>query len=259
MVRCSSERNANIVDKPKEILEFVIDAFTPETLPMGRLGEYLVQLSTLLGHKERVHFVEVKPGSATLVHAVEPPAYPKVRKRVHAVRSHDAPTDAIKAFDTLEHMLRADGAQAELRRRADTAPSGKLLAFPGASRALDEAYGPFSQPGQLQGIPISVGGKTTLVNVNLEDGQNVYYCEATREVALQIAPLLFYQPLRVFGTGKYFRNVDGEWEMRGFRISHFEKLDHGSLAESVERLRAITKRTALDKDIVAKLAELREA
>ncbi len=245
--------------KPKEVLEFVIDAFTPDTLPMGRLGEYLVQLSTLLGHKERVHFVEVKEGSATLVHEVEPPAYPKVRDRVHAVRSLDAPGEAIKAFETLEHMLRADGAQAELRRRADTAPTGRLLHFPGASRQLDEPYGPFSQSGQLQGVPISVGGKTSLVNVNLEDGQNVYYCEATRETALQIAPFLFYQPLRVFGVGKYFRNVDGEWELRSFRISHFEKLDVRSLTESVERLRAITKKTHLDKDIVARLAELREA
>jgi len=245
--------------KPKEILEFVIDAFTPDTLPMSRLGEYLVHLSALLGHKERVHFVEVKAGSATLVHAVEPPAYPKVRSRVHAVRSLDAPVEAIKAFETLEHMLRADGAQAELRRQVDTAPTGRLLHFPGASRQLDEAYGPFNQPGQLQGVPINVGGKTSLVNVNLEDGQNVYYCEATREMALQIAPFLFYQPLRVFGIGKYFRTVDGEWEMKNFRISHFDRLDARSFTESVERLRAITTKTALDKDIITKLAAFREA
>lgn len=247
------------MNRPREILEFVIDAFTPETLPMARLGEYLIQLSTLLGHKERVHFVEVKEGSATLVHAVEPPAFPKVRSRVAAVRSQDGPVDAIKAFESLEQMLRADGAQAELRRRGDSAPTSRLLNFPGVSRQLDEEYGPFSQPGQLQGIAISVGGKTSLVNVNLEDGDAVYYCEATREIALQIAPLLFYQPLRVFGTGKYFRDVEGNWEMRGFRISHFEKLDARSLVDTVDRLRDISKRTGLDKDILARLAELREA
>jgi hypothetical protein len=124
---------------------------------------------------------------------------------------------------------------------------------------LDEEYGPFSQPGQLQGVPINVGGKTSLVNVNLEDGESVYYCEATRDIALQIAPLLFYQPVRVFGTGKYFRNVDGEWEMRSFRISHFEKLDRRPLDESAERLRAVTTQTGLSRDIIAKLAGLRES
>ena len=248
------------MDKPKEILEFVIDAFTPDTLPMGRLGEYLVQLSLLLGQKERVHFIEVREGSATLVHEIEHPAFPKVRSRIHAVRSQDAPAEANTAFDALERMLRSDGAQAELRRRSDTAAaSTRLLHFPGASRQLDEEFGPFSQPGQLQGIPISVGGKTSLVNVNLEDGENIYYCEATRDVALQIAPLLFYQSLRVFGTGKYFRNADGEWEMKNFRISHFEKLDARPLQESVEGLRAITERTGLGRDILAKMAGLREA
>jgi hypothetical protein len=247
------------MDKQREILEFVIDAFTPDTLPMSRLGEYLVQLSTLLGHKERVHFIEVGEGSATLVHAVEAPAYPKVLDRVAAVRSSDAPTDAVKAFQALEHMLRDDGAQAELRRRSDTASTGKLLSFPGASGQLDEKYGPFNQPGQLQGVPINVGGKTTLVNINLEDGKNVYYCEATREIALQIAPFLFYQPIRVFGTGKYFRDADGQWEMKSFRVSHFDKLDTRPLAETVERLRGVTRKTGLDRDIIAKLAELREA
>ena len=124
---------------------------------------------------------------------------------------------------------------------------------------MDEEYGPLSQPGQLQGVPISVGGKTADVNINLEDGKNVYYCQATREIALQIAPLLFYQPIRVYGNGKYFRDADGQWEMRSFRVSHFETLDTRPLAETVERLRAVTRKTGLDKDIITKLAELREA
>jgi hypothetical protein len=97
------------------------------------------------------------------------------------------------------------------------------------------------------------------VNVNLEDGDTIHYCEATREVALQIAPLLFYQPIRVHGSGKYLRTGDGQWEMKAFRISHFEMLDARPLAETVERLRAVTRKTGLGKDIVARLAELRDA
>jgi hypothetical protein len=47
--------------------------------------------------------------------------------------------------------------------------------------------------------------------------------------------------------------------MKAFRISHFEKLDARPLAETVERLRAITRKISLDNDIIAKLAGLREA
>jgi len=51
----------------RELLEFVIDAYSPETLPMSRLAEYMAQLATLLGEKDHVHFVEL----AALIHAVE--------------------------------------------------------------------------------------------------------------------------------------------------------------------------------------------
>ena len=38
--------------------------FTPTTIPMSRLAEYLLDLATLLGHKESVHLIGVKDGSA---------------------------------------------------------------------------------------------------------------------------------------------------------------------------------------------------
>jgi hypothetical protein len=38
---------------------FRIDAFTPDTLPMARLAEYLSALAKLLGHQEHTHFVRV--------------------------------------------------------------------------------------------------------------------------------------------------------------------------------------------------------
>ena len=47
--------------------------------------------------------------------------------------------------------------------------------------------------------------------------------------------------------------------MKNFRISHFEKLDARPLHESVDGLRAITERTGLSRDILVKIAELREA
>ena len=59
--------------------------------------------------------------------------------------------------------------------------------------------------------------------------------------------------------GRYFRNSDGKWEMRSFRISGFKKLAQISINETVERLRRITDKVGLDKDILKKLEDLRRS
>ena len=45
--------------------ELHIDAFTPESIPMSRLDEYMADFAVLLGHQEHVHFDKVKPGGST--------------------------------------------------------------------------------------------------------------------------------------------------------------------------------------------------
>ena len=36
-----------------------IDAYTPETMPMGRLAEYMADLAVILGERAAVHFVQL--------------------------------------------------------------------------------------------------------------------------------------------------------------------------------------------------------
>ena len=241
----------------REILEFVIqDSFTPATLPMARLAEYMADLATVLGEKEHVHFVELRESSATVVHAVDNAAIPKVRARVRAARAGEADTEAESAHARIQQRLSDDNARAVLRAAGDT--DERLLYFPGITKDSEQEYGPFSEQGQLYGIPIAVGGKRPVVSVRLEDGERIHNCEADREMALQLAPLLFHHHLRVYGTGRYWRNGDGIWEMRSFRISQFEKLDARPLAETVERLRGITRKVGLDNDIIRKLADFRD-
>ena len=201
----------------REILEFVIqESFTPATLPMSRLAEYLTDLALLLGEKEYVHFLELKEGSSTIRHAIDRPAVPKVKARIRAAKLGDASLEFLRAKDRIEHLLRTDNARAVLRHDNDL--PGKLLYFPGAfsETETEPEYGPFNEQGQLYGVPISVGGKRQLVNIHLEDGADVHICEASREVALKLAPLMFNHHVKVYGTGRYFRNSDGKWEMRKF-------------------------------------------
>lgn len=242
-----------------ELFEFVIkDSYKPENLPMSRLAEYLADLATMLGEKDQVHFVELVESSSAIRHAVEREAAPKVRERIHAIRTGDADNEAISAHRRTDQRLRADNAYAFLRRVGEEEERGRLLYFPGATAAQEPEFGPFNQPGQLYGTPISVGGKQALVNVNLDDGGQIYYCEASREVALQIAPLMFNHVLRVHGMGRYVRRGNGDWELRRFRIQSFDRLDPRSIDDTVGRLRAVTRKSGLGNDILAKLAELRE-
>ena len=121
-----------------EILEFVIlDSFTPVTLPMARLAEYMTNLAAILGEKEHVHFVELRESSSALVHAVDSEAVPKVRERVHATKIGDAQPEAKNAQDRIERMLRMDNAHGVLRPVGDD--NSRLLYFPGAARNLELA------------------------------------------------------------------------------------------------------------------------
>jgi hypothetical protein len=240
----------------KQRFSFVLEAFTPDTLPMARLAEYLADLANLLGEKERVHFRSVEEGSAGLAYDVESVAVPKVRDRVRGARIASAVSEERRAFESIDHRLRKDNSPASLKEK-DTGAT--ILYFPGPKRDVDPEYGPFTEQGALQGRIINVGGKRNIVNVNIQDNERVYYCEASRDVALQLAPLMFNHDVRVRGTGRYLRNADGQWEMLGFRISQFEKLDSKPLGEVVERLRAVTKKVGLPTDILTRLADLREA
>lgn len=62
---------------PRRRYRFVIDeSFTPDTLPMWRLAEYMTDMADLLGEKSYVHFVQIEGGSTVLVQDVEHEAYP---------------------------------------------------------------------------------------------------------------------------------------------------------------------------------------
>jgi hypothetical protein len=69
----------------------IADSFTPQTLPMERLAEYVAALAKLLGERENVHFRSIEAGSAVLVATIDTPAQRKVRDRVIAVRDGHAP------------------------------------------------------------------------------------------------------------------------------------------------------------------------
>lgn len=224
---------------------FVIDeAFTPDSLPMARLAEYMADLAVVLGQRSSVHFVAIESGTTVLVQEVEWEAAPKVRERIRSIRHRDGPPEALRAYESLNRRLAEDNGAARLLEDADPEESGaasyaRILEFPGRHRLDQPEYGPFNQPGALQGIVIVVGGESDPVPVHLQDGPTVHICRARRPLARRLAQHLFTTPLRVTGMGRWFRDSTGLWHMRSFVISDFAELSETPLTQVVDEMRRV--------------------
>lgn len=202
---------------------------------MGRLAEYLAKLALLFGHKEHVHFIKVRKGSAIPEIMVDEPALAKVEARLRLVGLPDAPEDIVRANREINRMLRDDNASGTLRHKG----GAQVLAFPGRKTPLAEEAVVY-EFGELDGTVIRVGGKDETVPVMLEGEGGVYYrCNASRENARKLAGYLFGQSVRVIGRGRWRRSQEGEWELEAFDIKGFEPLDETPLAEVVAGLRAL--------------------
>jgi hypothetical protein len=215
---------------------FKIDVFTPETLPMERLAEYMLRFAKLLGEPERVHFVEVERGSAVLLARTEEVAVPKVEQRLaDAVRGQGDPV-ALKALQELDDMLANDNAVGQLIDES----GAEIIAFQGRNRPKPLEYGPFREDGVLEGVVIKVGGKGETVPIWLQDGERrTHHCGARRPLARRLAKHYDGGLLRVSGTGSWVRLATAAWLMRSFEIKSFEPLDDAPLVDVIKRLQGV--------------------
>lgn len=240
------------MDKDRE-RRFKIDVYTPETLPMERLAEYMLQFARLLGEPERVHFVEIERGSAVLRARLEEVAVPKIEQRLaKASRGQGEPT-ALKALQAIDDMLANDNAVGQVLDDA----GAEIIVFKGRNRPKPFEYGPFREDGVLEGVIIKVGGKGTSVPIWLQDRETIYKnCTARRPLARKLAKHYDGGLLRVSGAGSWMRLATGAWLMRSFEIKDFEPLDNTPLAEVIKRLQDVEGADWGD-DPIAYLASLR--
>lgn len=216
--------------------KFKIDVFTPETLPMARLAEYMLEFATVLGEPEHVHFVEVGRGSAVLRARIEEVAVAKVAQRIADASRGQGDPAVLKAVQALDNMLANDNAVGQLLDESDV----EIIAFQGRNRPKPLEYGPFREDGVLEGVVIKVGGRGATVPVWLQDRETVYKrCRAPRLLARKLAKHYDGGLLRVTGTGHWLRLATGAWLMQSFEITKFELLDDAPLCDVIRRLQAI--------------------
>ena len=232
---------------------FEIDAFTPTTIPMARLAEYVSDLAKIFGNNSYVHLARIEAGSTVPIVLVDWEAEPKVRERLKAIRTHEALEEAQQAAKDIDRRLLQDNAKAAL---VDPT-GGKILRFCGRENATKLEFGPITQPGVFQGTPIKVGGENDPVPVHLEDGKDKTIVLAKRSVAKEIAQHLFSSVVRVEGTGRWIRHTDGEWEMLSFQATSFKVIEDASLRKNLDDLRQVSAEWKKLDDPLAELEQIR--
>ena len=164
-----------------------IEAYSPETMPMKRLAEYLTDVAVLLGDEQHVHLIGIEGSSTCPVVLVDREAEQGVVNRVHRAYLKEGPEEAVRAITSINARLVADNACAALLNPIND----KVLEFPGAKAPRRIEWPSINQAGELYGVPIVIGGKNDLVPVHLLDGEEEHPCLAHRGKAKEIAPYLF--------------------------------------------------------------------
>lgn len=215
---------------------FEIDVFTPLTISMKRLNEYIGDLVNLFGNEEHVHFLRVEEGSAApTVFVYPPPAIPHVERRILAVKTHGASARATKAFNAINTKLGEDGAVARLISK-----QGELLYFPGRELSTSPQIGPIKEHGTLEGEIIGIAGRDETVQVYLRELEKIHTCTTqNRDKARDLAKYLFEGKVRVSGEGTWYRTKSGQWELKSFIVESFSPLRGEAISEVVSRLRSI--------------------
>lgn len=212
-----------------------ITAYTPDTIPMNRLAEYMLQIAALMGSETHVHFKGLNKGSTILCVNVEDEDIPQVKERLAKVHTIDAPADVVRPFKALNDLLRADNARATLKQG-----SAQIVQFPGCDTPLVPRIGPVKEAGQLEGAVIWVGGKDSTKHIRLlsHNGDEYKLTTSSLELAKELGNNLF-SPVRVNGMGTWYRNENGQWELDKFIVHSYAPLEDISLIEAFAALREI--------------------
>ena len=216
-----------------EELEFVIPAYTPETMPLDRLLQYLQQIGEVVGATSDMHLVRIDASSTKPVFRIPTPVAADARERIAAVRSGNGTRVQRTAFNSIRRMVRRDGGKpASLSDR-----TGVILDFPPAPEEIGAISG-VRQASTFDGALIRVGGVGEFTPLQMQslDGEVFSGFSAPRILAKEMAQRLF-EPIRVAGIGNWDRSASGEWKLSKMLVQSYESLDNEALEEVFHRLR----------------------
>jgi hypothetical protein len=236
-----------------ERFKFTVPGYSPETMPLDRLIEYLNQLSIVLGNPGDLHLVGVEKGSTRPVLAMRHDVAVKARHHAREVAEGGGSARRRDAFNTIRRMVAEDGGQPAVLK----APKGAIiLKFPGVEIGEDQVIGSLRQPTSIDGTLVRVGGIGENAQLLIQElgGNVIAGCTASRQVAQEMAHLI-YHAIRVSGIGSWHRTEQGKWEITRLHVQTFEALDESELEDVVAKLRAVN--VQWPEDSLAQLQAMR--
>ena len=215
--------------------KFKIGAYTPKTIPMARLSEYLAAFAELLGEKGQVHFDHLLEGSTCVVARVDREAIPKTRLRLEEARTADADHPLYRPMRALNDLLRDDNAEGAI-----TQGNIMVIKFPGRREVRPAVIGPFTKHTEIDGVLVRIGGRDQTAHAQLEDEEGrIWSCDIDRDMARRLAPYLFGQPVRIYGSGRWKRTPEETWELDRMKATDFKPLGKVSLGDAITEIRKV--------------------
>jgi hypothetical protein len=220
--------------KAWEEYKFKIEAYTPDTLPMARCASYMAELANMLGETPYVHFVRLEKGSSILVQRIEKEALPKIKERIAAINRGEGKVLEMNSYNRINKMLLEDNGTGVLMEEVGT----EIIKFPGKEFEKLKLSS-VQQHGEIVGEVIRIGGSKDVVPILLAvEGREISGCHAKRSTAKDLAKHLF-EPVRLFGMGRWDRGADGEWNLAYYFVDRFDPLEESSLSKAVIALRGL--------------------
>lgn len=222
-----------------EELSFVIPGYSPETMPLDRLIEYLQQMSVVLGDPQNLHLIEIRSSSvAPVLHAPKATAL-EAKDRARRVQRGEGTRRQIDAYNRIRRMVRKDAVGANYAGRPALlrASDHVILEIPAAPEDSGVIEG-IRQHTTIDGELIKVGGAGDNAALQLQslDGRVLSGLTASRSLTKELAPLI-YEWVRLAGIGQWCRTGDGEWQLDRMLVQSYEPLDEEEATVTLERMR----------------------
>ncbi len=222
-----------------EELSIVIPGYTPETMPLDRLIDYLQQMAVVLGDPENLHLIEIRKSSVMpVLHAPKATAL-EARERAQRVQRGDGTKRQKDAYDKIRRMVRRDAVGATYAGRPALLKTAErvILEIPAAAEDLGVVEG-LRQATSIDGQLIRVGGAgdDAALQIQLLDGRILSGFTAKRQLAKDLATLL-WEPVRLSGVGQWCRDSEGTWNLIRMQVQSFERLDEEDATLTLEKLR----------------------
>lgn len=199
--------------------------FTPLTIPMARLTEYLADLVKVLGHEDYVHLVSVEDGSAEPNIWIEPHIYDDAVARMRSAQTGSGPRDAIDGYRNINKRLKEDSGSAEIAEVIDEKTETNVIEFPGAKGGVGPIIRGIREQASIAGELRRIGGLDETIHLQLRraDGQ-ILYVEANERFGKQLQEeKRLFTYIRIHGIATWMRDANGKWHMEKFRAQSFDE------------------------------------